>query len=131
MGYNTKFKGVLKFGKEPSIAQLQKLNLLLGGSVSEGSYCQFQLLPDYSGLEWDNGEKFYDAEIAAQWVIDEMRKEFPGFELIGTLRAQGEDIEDTWLLKCSGNKAEKIELKPEGIKIKCPDCKHEFYWEMK
>lgn len=131
MGYTTKFKGVLKFQNEVTVEELKHIQTLLGENIPDGSYCQFELTKNMEGIQWDGSEKFYDADQAAQWVIDEMRERFPGFGLLGDLMAQGEDMDDRWILRCTGDKAEKIDNPPPREKIRCPHCRHDFYWEAK
>ena len=129
MGYTTQFEGVLRFTEIPSFGSLQKLKTMLGESVPNHSYCQFELTTDLLGIEWDGGEKFYDATEAAQWLIDEMRKEFPNFGLKGELFAQGEEWGDVWILRCNGDTCERVKIELKGTKVKCPQCRHEFIAE--
>lgn len=132
MGYDTRFKGVLKFSNKLDIDQLKVLNEILGERIPGASYCQFQVTKDMTGIEWDGGEKFYDAEKAAQYVIDYMRSDgFSDFGLTGELLAQGESIEDRWRLRCTGDKCERVEDRPAGEKVKCPHCLLSFYPESK
>lgn len=131
MGYNTDFEGVLKFKTKPTVEELERLNEIMGEEVPGASYCQFMITKKFDGIEWDRSEKFYDAEKAAQYVIDYMREKFPAFGLVGDLQAQGESIEDRWILRCTGDKAEKIDSTPMGERIKCPYCREEFFWDGK
>lgn len=128
MGYTTKFKGVLKFSEKPTVEMLAALNEILGGVCPDeygGRYVQFQTTKDMTGIEWDHGEKFYYAEMAAQFVIDHMRKSFPSFGLVGELLAQGEERDDKWVLSCSVDKAEKIVVETIDITT-CPHCAKDF-----
>ena len=87
-------------------------------------WCQF--LPDDSGesLEWDGGEKTYEAVEWVRYLIDHFLKEgaiasssddeqFEEFTfnhvLNGELEAQGEESGDLWLLKVVNNRVTRHE----------------------
>lgn len=138
MGYNTQFKGELKFTSEPTIPMLAKLNTLLGadprehpewGAGRDSGYIDLVLTKDLTGLRWDDGcEKTYFLDTSVNIVIQQMRKEFPQFGLKGVLLAQGEDIEDRWELYIGEDGlAHKRPVPMPGTKIKCPHCSRSFY----
>lgn len=140
MGYNTRFRGTLKFTSELTVPMLAKLNSFFGqdprehpewGAGREVGYIDLVLTKDFSGIEWDSGtEKTYGLERAVNVIIREMRKEFPDFGLTGTLLAQGEEIEDRWQLVIGeGGWAAKIKVPIPGTKIECPHCHRKFFHE--
>ena len=81
-----------------------------------GLWCQWVPTEDGTAIEWDGGEKFYDAEVWMQYLIDHFlrpaarAKGQPGFEdftfdhvVSGTIEAQGEDPGDQWQLVVTNN----------------------------
>jgi len=46
-----------------------------------GTYIDYCLLEDFSGIEWNGSEKSYDMVDKLNFVLDEMRKEYPEFSL--------------------------------------------------
>lgn len=144
MGYNTIFKGELKFKIEPTVQALGKLNAMLGEDFREHkewakwvdgtrlSYIDLVLTDDFSGLRWNDAtEKTYDLEKIVTAVIGIMRESFPDFALTGSLNAQGEDAEDRWdlVMDASGTVASKKKVPIPGTKTRCPNCDHTFYVE--
>ncbi len=95
-------------------------------------WCDFAPTGDGTGIEWNGAEKFHDAEIWMQYLIDTFLKSGaavqgelaepvagrtydPAFEHLtfdhvvnGTIEAQGEDPDDTWRLVVRANAVEKI-----------------------
>jgi hypothetical protein len=139
MGYTTIFKGVLKFTNEITNKQLQKLQLILGGDCRQHpewhtnnlSYIDLRLTDDFEGVEWDGSEKTYDLPEKVNLVVELMRKDYPDFGLTGSLVAQGEDIEDRWILTFDNGEAVKRDTVIDGDVIECPDCGHRFILEKK
>lgn len=137
MGYTTTFKGTLKFKSELSAKQLAKVKSFFGEDCREhpewdceGSYIDLRFTDDFSGIEWDDAtEKNYGMVEHVNLIIREMKKDFPDFELEGKLLAQGEEIEDRWVLSIENGIAidKKIELK--GTKVTCPHCDEQFIIE--
>lgn len=135
MGYTTEFEGVLEFTSPLTAEQQIRLCEFLGelssdceGLVTPEKYCgyiQFDVASDKSGIQWDGGEKFYDAVDACNTVIMTMQKDFPEFGLKGELMAQGEEFGDVWKLAIVDGKAKRIDLKIDGH-VKCPECDHVF-----
>jgi hypothetical protein len=80
-------------------------------------FCQWTPTEDGAGIEWDGGEKFYDAEDWMYYLIKhfigsdpEAKKYDPerfsflqGHTCNGEIEAQGEDPDDKWLLKVTDN----------------------------
>lgn len=111
MGYNTSFKGKLKFKKELTIKELNKLETFLGKDCrnypdlgnTELTYIDLELTEDKDGLTWDDSERTYDLVKKVNLIIRNMQKEFPDFGLEGELKAQGESSDDIWKLKIVDN----------------------------
>lgn len=138
MGYNTEFRGELKFTKELTGSQLAVLSSYLGedcrnhpewGRSIGNYYVNLSLLPGFDGLEWDGSEKTYEMVEIVNFIIDKMMEIMPDFGLTGKLLAQGEDIDDRWELIIKNNVAVKVDVKPSGTKIQCPQCGESFYLE--
>jgi len=138
MGYNTEFRGELKFTKELTGSQLAVLSSYLGedcrnhpewGRSIGNYYVNLSLLPGFDGLEWDGSEKTYEMVEIVNFIIDKMMEIMPDFGLTGKLLAQGEDIDDRWELIIKNNVAVKVDVKPSGTKIQCPHCGESFYLE--
>lgn len=94
-----------------------------------GLWCQWVPTDDGTGIEWDQGEKFYEAEAWMRYLIDHFLKDGaeaqgqPGFEsflfghvLNGTITAQGEDPGDRWDLVVTDNVVSRVDydLVPRG-----------------
>lgn len=138
MGYSTEFEGTLQFTHELSVPQLKKLHTFFGANPREHpewglsrdhGYIDLELAKDYSGIKWDGAEKTRDLDKSVAFIIREMRKEWPEFGLTGTLKAQGEDVEDRWDLVVDETGAvSKNKRPPPGVKVKCPHCRRDFYY---
>ena|ERR1700753_2318022 len=131
MGYNTTFKGELKFTTDLTSKQLAKVKSFLGEDCREHpewgdtglTYIDLVLLDDFSGLKWDDcTEKTYDLPEKVNLVIKNMRKEYPDFGLSGKLSAQGEDSDDRWFLNMVDGKAVKEEIPLSSDEIISPHC---------
>ena len=137
MGYSTTFKGELKFTTDLTAKQLGKVKSFLGEDCREHpewgatgmTYIDLELLDDFSGLKWDGSEKTYNLTEKTNLIIDEMRKEYPEFGLEGKLLAQGEDIDDRWILSIEDGKAVEKKIEIKGQKVKCPHCDETFILE--
>jgi hypothetical protein len=83
-----------------------------------GLWCHWVSTDDGTALEWDEGEKFYNAEEWMRFVIDHFLRpghlapmEFlQGHTLNGSILAQGEDINDRWRLIVENNEVSRIDL---------------------
>lgn len=63
-------------------------------------------------------------------MLAEMRKQWPEFGLTGELKAQGEDMEDRWLLVIEADGlAHKRKIAITGKRVTCPYCGHRFILE--
>ena len=146
MGYTTRFTGTLKFTKELKASEIAHLGKILGADLrhlspkvwkypEEIASAQYSIdlsfTQDYSGLKWDSSEKSYDMEEQVDAVIKYMQAQFPDFGLEGHMNAQGEDVDDRWVLTIENNKAIKVLTPPQGKKVQCPHCGEYFYLEAK
>lgn len=145
MGYDTKFKGVLKFTSEVTVPQIRAMQAMFGENPDdhpdwlEGTgldrwdvgYIDLRLTKEMDGLQWEyETEKTRGLENGVNIVIREMRKQWPDFGLSGELLAQGEDITDRWILRIGADGwATKIENPPKGRTIECPNCREDFFLE--
>ncbi len=138
MGYTTQFQGELKFKTELTASQLAKVQSMCGEDCRDHPewnrkdlyYIDLELTKDFSGLKWSGAEKTYDMCDLVNVVTAEMRKEWPAFQLVGSLHAQGEEIEDRWVLRINEDGiAEKKEIVIEGQRVVCPHCEQKFILE--
>jgi hypothetical protein len=146
MGYNTIFKGELKFTKELSSTELGYLNSMLDEDcrnypewqeeikkITDSTlyYIDLRLLNDFSGIEWNaDTEKTYNLVEITQLIINLMNKKFNNdFGLKGKLYAQGEDFDDRWILICNDKIVTEEKAMLTGTKIKCPHCEEYFILE--
>lgn len=142
MGYETKFKGVIKFTKELSASELAYLKGMFwldDGDMKKGDYIlpaelphyiQYELTEDFDGIQWDGSEKFYKAVEAMNFIILNMKAKFPDFGVTGSMTAQGEDFDDRWelVIKDDGM-AHEVKTPPAGTVITCPSCEKKFVIE--
>ena len=138
MGYDTKFRGELKFNKMLSYDQLEKLNGILGEDCRHHpewgakylTYIDYKLSKDLSAIKWNGSEKSYDMVEKINLITRLMREEWLDFKLTGQLLAQGEEIGDVWLLKIMINGMAvdlPIEMNPSSEEtVICPNCNHHF-----
>lgn len=74
-----------------------------------GNYCQWVPTDDGLGIAWDQNEKFYDYVEWLQYVIDEILKP-AGYELIGMVEYQGDDVDDHGYLTIEDDRVVKRTL---------------------
>lgn len=137
MGYNTEFKGELRFTSELTASQLAKVKSFMGEDCREHpewntinlTWIDMELLEDFSGIKWNGGEKTYDLVEKVNLIIDQMRIDCPNFGLEGKLMAQGEDIDDRWMLLIENGRAIEKKILISGTKVRCPHCDEEFILE--
>lgn len=106
MGYNTEFKGLLKFKKQPTQDELDTLDSILGEDCRDHpewdadglTYIDLTIDSNLRGLEWNESEKTYDLCEKINLVVDLMRRQFSDFGLTGQLLAQGEEIDDRYVI---------------------------------
>jgi hypothetical protein len=115
-------------------------------STQPGLWCQWTPTGDGKGIEWDGGEKFYEADRWMKYLIDGFLKP-KGYKCNGTIQAQGEDMHDRWKLIVKNNKVyykgeeckrEEVELDKQPIpitklrpKIVCSKCPDKIKCEIK
>jgi hypothetical protein len=148
MGYSTDFMGLLKFKHEPTVAELAKLETFMGEDIRSHpdwvedvkklypreylTYINLEITNDGKeapvGICWDGSEKSYDMVAKINFILYEMRKDFPDFDLVGTLEAQGEDASDRWYVVMEKGQAvdKNAFIAPEDEEIECPHC-HKFF----
>jgi len=86
-----------------------------------GLWCQWVPTDDGTAIEWDGGEKFYDSLEWMRYLIDHFLK--PGalahgivdglqanHICNGTIKAQGEEMDDRWKLIVTDNQVSRIDL---------------------
>lgn len=132
MGYKTRFSGELKFNKELSTKELAKVKTFLGEDCRQHPewgdhdlyWIDLDFTKDFCGLEWKSDDTdSYGMVECVNLIITNMRKEFPDFGLQGKMIAQGEDIDDRWMLVIENGIAVRKELDSE---ITCPKCGCKF-----
>jgi len=138
MGYSTDFTGELKFAGEMTGPMFAKVKSMLQedlrdhpewGPRGDCYYMQFELLKDFSGIEWDGGEKFYGAVDAVNILTRVLRETWPEFGFTGQLNAQGEQFDDRWVLAMEEGIAIKRDVVIVGNRVTCPHCEQEFVIE--
>jgi len=134
MGYTTEFEGVLKFTRELTGRELASINKVLNNSNEMDqdmrkfehrhmiSYIDLQLTDDFQGVEWNGAEKTYCMHEMIGFVSLKLEQLSPPCSFVGELLCQGEDVEDRYILKVTGDKVKKIKIELSGIKCECPDC---------
>ena len=120
MGYTTQYSGRLKISTEMTIPLLKKLRKVLATRDARElspyrhlSYIPVVLAEDMDHLiacEEDNQPMVE----AINFIITQMREEFPDFALIGQLQARGEERDDNWTLVI-GEDGLAREVKDDGI----------------
>ncbi len=138
MGYSTNFKGELRFVNELSAKQLATLNTFFEEDCrdhkdwgAEGLYyVDLELSEDFGGIKWNGSEKTSDLDQIVNVIIRNMRKTWPDFGLTGKILAQGEDMEDRWILAIGKDGfAEKLPIVISGKKVTCAHCEKQFILE--
>lgn len=112
MGYTTDFDGRINLSRELTDAEAKAIYDFSeerhGGNVGgfttrvQGYWCNWAPTDDRLGIEWNGAEKFYDADEWMQLVLDEFITP-AGIVANGTIKAQGEDYNDRWLLVVTDN----------------------------
>jgi len=139
MGYSTNFKGVLKFKDEPTGKQLARLDRVLSkdrrdlNDIDVEKYMDnddenywhhidLEITKEYDGIQWNGSEKTYELQRIVNWVTRFMREEYPNFELLGELSAQGEEYDDRWSLVMNKGWASKVDVGLIAKEFECPCC---------
>lgn len=71
-------------------------------ATQPGLWCQWIPTDDGLGIEWDGGEKFYDATEWITYLIDNILAP-KGYVLNGVVDASGEDFGDNWYIEIIDN----------------------------
>nr|VFK15006.1 MAG: hypothetical protein BECKLFY1418C_GA0070996_101227 [Candidatus Kentron sp. LFY] len=96
MGYDTTYKGALRFTTSLTPAMLTRLGKYLDEDTrnhpdwrvpGEVFHIALELTEDLSGLQGSRGEKTYDLHLAVEVVLENMRLYFPEFGLAGKMAA--------------------------------------------
>jgi hypothetical protein len=143
MGYTTEFEGVIKVDPPLSAAEVNYLNKFSDSrrmkrengpyyvaddeaDVLEyntppigqpGLWCQWIPTDDGTGIEWDGGEKFYNAAEWMQYIIDHFFGDNPiakqvdldagdflqSHTFTGVIEAYGEERDDIWRIRIENN----------------------------
>ncbi|HEY1035564.1 MAG TPA: hypothetical protein VGE09_11345 [Pseudoxanthomonas sp.] len=86
-----------------------------------GLWCNWTPTDDGTAIEWDGGEKFYDSLEWMQYLIEHFlapgakaATELPFLQanhvLNGTIKAQGEEMDDRWKLIVTDNAVSRADL---------------------
>jgi hypothetical protein len=126
MGYNTIFEGVLNFKTELTKSQEFYLNFILGEDCRSHkewnapnlTYIDLKITKNKKGLEWSEVEKTYDLEYKIPLVVRLMKDKFPNFGLKGELLAQGENINDRYILIIDDEECIKKDISNKQITCK-------------
>jgi hypothetical protein len=133
MGYNTEFKGILRFTESTPIGAISDIQKLIdiGETPAEygSNYIDIRIAFESDipvGIEWnDECEKTYGMVETVNFIIDSVSLSKPGFGLDGTLFAQGEELGDVWILRIVDGKAVREEVGTDNLH-KCPLCGHKW-----
>lgn len=135
MGYNTEYVGNLKFTKELKTSELAYLNSLFDWDETieelDNGYVALELLPNFTGIRWNDGEKTRNMAQILNYVINKMRLKMSGFGLEGEFLCQGEDVEDRYKIVIQDGVAIPRMFPHTGSKVQCPKCEYDFYFEDK
>ena len=118
MGYSTNYDGVINFNHTITVPEIAKLETILGEDVRDHPdwgeqdfyFVDLCLTDDMIGLVWSNDEKTHSMKEQIEMIINIMTKEFPLFSLSGSMKAQGEEINDRYLIEVTNNVVTEIEL---------------------
>lgn len=132
MGYQTDYKGEFQFAEDLTVPQLAMVKEFLGEDCrhhsdwlqSEGlTHVDLEFTDNFSGLQWDGSEKSYDMVEKVNMIIVNMREKYKGFRLTGEMFAQGEEMDDRWVLRFNeyGMAYKEKRIDAAGP-ITCPHC---------
>lgn len=118
MGYSTRFQGTLQFTKELTIQQAADLDEILEEDLRDRpdlkpgnvTYIDLEFVKGYKGLKWNGAEKTYHMKEAIELLLRHMRSKYPDFGLMGTLKAQGEEIDDRYQIVVENDKVRIVSL---------------------
>lgn len=126
MGYTTEFTGSLYFTCSMTEEMTKKLESYFDEDARDHkdwtipldkwnypcfNYIDIQINKAGNGIEWTGSEKTYGMTEIIQFVLFEMRKDYPQFSLIGVMEAQGEEVGDHWFLIADGDRAFQVDAR--------------------
>jgi len=126
MGYSTDFVGDLLFTCSMTDEMWETLESYFGEDAREHSewdvpresygspkfyYIDIEPNDNRTGIMWNGAEKCYGMVEIIQFLMDEMRKTYPQFGLVGVMEAQGEDVQDHWFLVADGTVALSVDAR--------------------
>ncbi len=143
MGYTTQYQGVLTISPELKASQIAHMKKFLNEDKRDHEDWEnnewlkklyytidLELTDDFSGIQWTGMEKSYEMVAQVNYLITQMRNVCPDFALSGKFVAQGEEVDDRWVLVIGDDGlAKEVKTLPTGKKIECPHCEGEFYLE--
>lgn len=120
MGYHTEFYGHFDISPALPPEKIKELNDFCEQYHNEDeqrrlgikfSYnCDWQFSEDGTKMAWNGCEKSYEM---LQWA-NVLLKRMPGHELAGTIRADGEEYGDVWLMVAEGRKVVRKPCPPDA-----------------
>lgn len=136
MGYTTSFQGGFELSRELTHKEWVELRELSEydrevykrytdtPDTIPNSYLQWEPNEEGTEIVWNGGEKFYDYIHWLRWLAKHYLTP-KGLMLNGEVRFQGEELEDTGILRAVDSKITSHKLKVEGV-VECPSCNHKF-----
>ena len=89
-----------------------------------GLWCLWIPTDDLKGIEWDQGEKFYEYVTWLEYIIEHFLKPW-GYVLSGSVEFQGEQFDDRGLIVVQDNDVGTTEATYEDDVCTCPSCGYE------
>jgi hypothetical protein len=138
MGYTTQFQGKVKITPELTAPQIRFIKGFYGDMREWNPdehkrtglmWFQWELNDNLDALQWDENEKFYDADKCMEYIIEKTTEKYPELNFNGIIQAQGEEFDDRWQLIVKNNKVTRKDVKIVGQKITCPHCEEDFILE--
>jgi len=129
MGYNTDYIGKIGFSNPLTEEQMTELDKFLGEDVRDHkewerdsdrglTWIDLDFTDDGLGIEWNGSEKSYEMKDKLNLILRNMRKLYPEFGFTGELLAQGESIEDRYVIKFTGPNGTAVEINDKEEKQK-------------
>lgn len=121
MGYQTNFSGSIVIEPPLTAKEVSDLNSFSyqphDPNEFPGHYCQWIATNDGTQIEWDGGEKFYDALEWMQYIVEHFV--LPGHhEANGEIFADGEETDDIWWIVVENNVVTRDEAKIVRVRSK-------------
>jgi hypothetical protein len=111
IGYTTEFEGRIDLDRELTETEIEVIKAFSeerhGGDMNvdpgmPGFWCDWVPTKDGCGIEWNGGEKFYNAAEWMQLIIDRFIEPW-GMIANGVINAMGESNGDIWRLHVEDN----------------------------